>query len=176
MCHLPNIRSEHKHTSQIWSLLLIRLTQSSKISDLFLLTSQDEIKNKNAAKWKLPGYPWCPGSHGILRLERISQSHLLHLIDLAWGWQKLRVCCGHKGKQKTKTRTKVSLPPWPMCFPHTTLSETLAKNFTLTHSPGVDVHLTPYILVVLLHNYLLKKYERGNSSISNNKLATSLFS
>lgn len=176
MCHLPNIRSEHKHTSQIWSLLLILHTQSSKISDLFLLTSQDEIKNKNAAKWKLPGYPRCPGSHGILRLERILQGHLPHLIDLAWGWEKLRVCYGHEGKQRTKARTKVSLPPRPMCFPHTTLSESVAKNFTLTHNPGVDVHLTPYILGVQLHNSLLKKYERGNSSISKNNLATSLFS
>lgn len=88
----------------------------------------------------------------------------------------MRVCHGHKGKQRTKARTKVSLPPQPMCFSHTTLRESLTKNFTLTHNPGEDVHLTPYILVVQLHNYLLKKYEKGKSFISKNNLATSLFS
>lgn len=139
----------------------------------------NEIKNKNAVKWKFPGYPWCPGQAWSFKVRK-------HLGESSFSFNRssLRPRRAERFAMVTKAnRTKARitgfLPPQPICFPHTTQTWVAGQELHPDPQPRRDcsqLPLIPCILVVQLHNYHLKKNMRKTSLPSQSNLATSLFS
>lgn len=106
-------------------------TQSSKISDLFLLTLRDEIKmtsllneikNKNAVEWKLLCYPWHPGQSWNFKVRKDPRKSSFSFNRSSLRPRKIEwFATVTKENRDPKLEKKAFLPPQPMCFPPTTL-------------------------------------------------------